>query len=439
MDFRGQPFVFDSPSAAVAGLIAHLNGRGELRSTESVDLADVSGRILAADVHADRDSPAFDYSAMDGYAVRAAHVHAAAASGSVTIPVEVESRIGKPPPVFRQGNSTPFAARIATGAPVPVEVDSVIRREDVAEHRATTSGGVEAITVSADVAARVAPGDHIRRRAENARAGTCILRAGQVLSAAAVGSLAAAGVVSPRVYSRLRVAVIATGDELVDPSKPPELYQIRDSNGPAVRAALASQAWVEVRSVTRADDEEEVCGALRLACKDSDAVIITGGVSVGHRDPVRSAVERAGAKIVFHGLPQRPGKPMLGAVIGPGAGSAVQAMPVFGLPGNPVSALVTCTRIVLPVLAACAGASRTPPCCLPQQLELVNADGRTLDLWWHRLARHVVDAAGAPTLELIDARGSGDVVAVGKCDGFVEIPPRSTHRSVSFYAWPGNR
>jgi molybdopterin molybdotransferase len=198
------------------------------------------------------------------------------------------------------------------------------------------------------------------------------------------------------------------------------------------------------------DDDADLTAALRSAIgagepemrRGAEAVILTGGVSMGHRDSVRSAVELLGAEIVCHGLPQRPGKPILTAVLNAGEGGGVAPVPIFGLPGNPVSAMVTGTRIVLPVLTACAGAVGTPAALAPRLVELAVDDGKRLNLWWHRPARLVVRADGTPLAELIDTRGSGDVVAAARSDGFVEMPPAraslrdNTSRVVPFYSWP---
>lgn len=441
MGFRGQEYAFDSPAAAVAGMIARLGGspsalRPELASLDADAPTGPLGRILAEDVQADRDSPAFDHSAMDGFAVRFGTI-AAARDGALVLTVAGESRIGHEPPVMPEGT---VAIRIATGAAVPPGADAVIRREDTAEAagsdvRKDTPGS---ITISAHAAGRVKPGDHIRRRGENARAGAVVLRAGEVISAAGLGTLAAIGVTGPRVFPRLRVAIITTGDEVVPPRAVPAAFQIRNSNAPALRAILASPAWMVVASVAHSHDEGELDGVLRAARATADAIVLTGGVSMGHRDPVREAIESVGAEIVFHGLPQRPGKPMLGAMLERVGADTLAPFPIFGLPGNPVSALVTCTRIVLPVLAACAGARRTPPECLPRPVTLANQDGRTLDLWWHRLTRLDVDEAGTPRAELVDARGSGDVIAAGLSDGFVEVQPSESPSIVPFYAWPAS-
>lgn len=155
---------------------------------------------------------------------------------------------------------------------------------------------------------------------------------------------------------------------------------------------------------------------------------------MGHRDRVREAIEAAGAEVVFHGLPQRPGKPMLGAVAAPQASGP--SIPIFGLPGNPISAMVTCQRVVMPVLATLAGAAHQPS---PPSVALAAAAADAIDLWWHRLVR--LNDAGEAVL--IDGRGSGDIVAAGHSDGFIEVAPRPpaapgepAHRHYPFYAWP---
>ncbi len=444
MSFRGQPFAFESPTAAVADFIRRAGADSPARSNEVAGLDQSAGRILAEDILADRDSPAFDYSAMDGYAVCAADLGTPSGSGAgstetgVTLPVVAESRIGERPPAVLDGSGRPAAVRIATGAPIPPGADRVVRREDVTEHATRGAGEITSIRLTPQAAGRIRRGDHIRRRGENASVGAVVLHRGEVITAAALATLAAVGITRPTVFARLRIAVITTGDELIEPDQVPSAFQLRNSNAPAVRAILASHAWVNVTQVSHIRDDEDLGSALEHACEVADAVVLTGGVSMGHRDRVRTAVEQAGAEIVFHGLPQRPGKPMLGAVLNRAGTENARSVPIFGLPGNPVSALVTCTRIVLPVFAACSGARRTPAECLPRLITLANQDGRTLDLWWHRLVRLGVDESGQPWAELIDGRGSGDIVAAGLSDGFIELPPSAFPAIVPFYAWPAS-
>lgn len=447
MGFRGQQFAFDSPAAAVAGLIARLSPSPATRSPESVPLAAALGRILGEPVVCDRDSPAFDASSMDGYAVRAADLRAAAAAAlargepSITLAVAGECRIGTAPPELPAPNPHPRALRIATGSPVPPTADAVIKREDLTEHADSSPAGVGSITLSLDVAQRVKAGDHVRRRGENALRGDLLLSHGSLLSASSLGALAAVGCVSPSVYSPLRVALITTGDELVPPHAAPGPYEIRNANAVAVGAMLRAQAWINLVHTTHIGDAADLASLLRGMIDgplNAQAIVLSGGVSMGHRDPVRAALDTLGAAVIFHGLPQRPGKPMLAATLN-------GSVPIFGLPGNPVSAMVTCTRIVLPVLAACAGASRTPPRLLPGMVRLAHDDGQRLGLWWHRPVRLAPGDTHAPLAHLIDTRGSGDKVSAAISDGFIELPPHTDGQTgdhaapssfVPFYAWP---
>jgi len=434
MGFGGREFVFDSPAAAVAAMVARCTpsiAAGRPARSDACDLSASRGRILAATVQADRDSPAFDHSAMDGYAVRKADVVSlAAGNDQVTLRVAGEVRIGERPPALSDG----AAVRIGTGAAVPPGADAILKREDVTEHAPSppAPAAVGAITFPADVARSLKAGSHIRRRGENARAGHGVLDAGTVISSAAIGLLAAVGCTRPGVRPRVRVGIITTGDELVQPEVVPGDFQVRNSNGAVLRSLLAARAWIDAAEPRHVQDDGDALGrALRGAIAECDAVVLTGGVSMGHRDPVRSTVEAAGAQIVFHGLPQRPGKPMLGAVA---HGPDDARIPILGLPGNPVSAMVTCERIVLPILAALAGAAWPEP----PPVELSNPDGQTLGLWWHRLVR--LDPAGRAAL--LDARGSGDIIAAGQSDGFIEVPPHrpgtgpQPHPRYPFFRWP---
>lgn len=189
-----------------------------------------------------------------------------------------------------------------TGAAIPEGADAVLRREDVVEHGAGLAADSECITsisLAPSVATRggVRIGNNIRRRGENAREGETVLTAGTVLTAAALGTLAAVGCVRPRV----RVAVITTGHELVSPQATPGPYQIRNSNAAVIRAVLGSHAWIGLvtrpdGTVMHAGDEEGALDAvLKAAIGHADTVVLTGGVSMGHRDPVRAAVERCAA------------------------------------------------------------------------------------------------------------------------------------------------
>ena len=415
--FRGQPYACASPDEAIAAMVRALGNRA--RTTSQVDAVGSLGRILAEPVLADRDSPNFDYSSMDGYAVRLKQV---ARGGEFA--VLGESLIGREPPAFA---SEPSVVRIVTGAPIPSDCDAVVRREDVVEHVERGLSGVARVSISTEIACRLRLGENIRKQGENARADEVIIPGGEIVTPAILGAMAAVGAVRPSVRCQLAVAIVNTGDELVPAAGTPGRYEIRNSNGIAVHATLASRAWVEVRTVEQVRDGL-VQAALHAASTHADVIVLTGGVSMGHRDPARGAIEALGAPIIFHGLPQRPGKPMLGAVLRAGE----RTVAIFGLPGNPVSSMVTAERIVVPTLATWCGA-RPPAAPL---VRLANDDGKRLDLWWHRLVR--LNSNGQA--ELVEVKGSGDLIAAARADGFVEVPPKQATPPADVFAYyPWNR
>ncbi len=395
-------FAFDSPAAALGALLGRVGPVG----TERVALDDSSGRVLAEDVRADRASPACDVSAMDGYAVRIADL----ACGSLAVAGEIA--IGSAPPAMPGG----AALQIVTGAPVPDGAEAVIKREDVEE----TQGR---IGVGAGVAASVKHGQNIRRMGENLEAGALVCSGGRAVTPALAGSLATFGMVEPSVYRKVRVGVVITGDEVVDPGETPSVWRLRDSHGSVLRSMLRSREWIELGSMERVrDDASAIEEAARAALEACDALILTGGVSMGDHDHVPGVVERLGAELVFHRLPQRPGKPALGAV---GAGGK----PVFGLPGNPLSVLVTAHRLVMPALARRGGIVGGSATTL---VRVTNADEKTLGMWWHRLVR----LTGEGEAELVESKGSGDVASAAGSDGFVEVPPGGSGDGPwLFYGW----
>jgi len=404
---------------------AESHGAALSTPNEACSLLAARGRILAESIVADRDSPPFDTSAMDGYAVRLDDLRRGAGAA---LPVVGESRIGCEPPEMPTAGG---AVRIVTGAPVPPGAEAVARREDVEERAGERASADDIASITLlPAAVRLAAGANIRRRGENARAGASLLDAGTILTASAIGTLASVGCAQPRVKARLRVAVIVTGDELVDPEVMPGPFQIRDSNGATMATTLSGQAWLAVEAPMRVKDQDgSLAVALRSGLSECDAVILSGGVSMGHRDPVRAAIEGIGAEVVFHGLPQRPGKPMLGAVLREDRSREHRAVPILALPGNPLSAMVTARRIVTPILAACAGASEAPRA---PRIAVINPDEAIIDLWWHRLVR----LSGSGDAELIDGRGSGDIAAGGRSDGFIEVPPRTRAQgSFPYFQW----
>ncbi len=409
-----------SPEAAIARIASRIGASATALGREQVPLDAARGRVLAETVRLDRDSPPFDHSAMDGYAVRISDL----AEGR-DLPVLAESRPGRAAPAMpsRRG-----CVRIATGAPRPDGAEAVVKREDVLEHLDDATGEVVRISVVEGTSPRV--GDHWRLRGENARAGDVLIHAGATIDAAVAASLAACGIARPQVHRRVRVAILTTGDEVVPIGVVPTPEQIRNSNGPALAMLLAARPWIEVARVDHVADEfERLESMLAESIADHDAVVLTGGVSMGHRDLVRAAIDAQQAEILFHRLPQRPGRPMLGAI----AGRPDRPVPLFGLPGNPLSSLTTARRIVLPTLAAIAGLSMPPPRDVAVRAEGDLPPGA---LWRFQLARLEADGAAM----LVSFRSSGDLAAAGRSDGFVEFEPHArleAGRRYAFHAWDG--
>lgn len=394
-------FAYESPSLAVQALADRLAPIG----TESVGLSEAAGRILAEAVVADRPSPPCDVSAMDGYAIRLEDL------GMGRLPVAGEVIAGgEPPPLPPRA-----VLRIFTGAPIPPGCDAVVPREDVRELS-------DAIVLPEAFALEL--GRHIRRRGENGQAGEIVVGPGTAISAGAAGALAAFGVSRPKVHRRVRVAILITGNEVHRPDAEVRPWQIRDSNGPALAAMLAPLPYIELQGPRHVPDDPT---ALRTAAErlagDADALLFTGGVSMGDYDFVPDVLRAMGCEIVFHKLPIRPGKPVLGAV-GP------QGQAIVGLPGNPVSALITARRIAVPLLRRLAGCA--VPLAPRPLVVFRESAGKPAGLFRYRLVRW--NAAGEA--EAVPSQGSGDLISAARSDGFVEIPPHATDGEPRpFFSW----
>lgn len=316
-----------TPAQALEEILGRVRRLGDEPAAVGPALA---GRVLAADAVAAVSLPPFATSAMDGYAVRAAEL------GDGPVPVAFRIAAGHRPQALPVG----AAAGIATGAPVPEGADSVVPIEEATER----DGGL--------VAQPPAPGDAIRPAGSDILAGQVVVAAGAVLGPAALAALAAAGVGQVRVSERPRLAALSTGDELRAAGQPLEPGQIYESNLTAVAVQTERCAGRVVRSQTVRDDRAATVRAFADALESADVVVSTGGVSVGPHDHVKPALEAAGVREVFWRISHKPGKPLWF-----GVGEAGQL--VFGLPGNPVSSLVTFELFVRPALWAMQGA--TPP------------------------------------------------------------------------------
>lgn len=372
----------------------------------------IAGRVLAHPIFADRDSPAADVSAMDGYAVRISDL-------SRHTPVAGEVQPGTAPLELAPGT----ALRIFTGAVIPMGADLVVKREDTIESPSEVAWS--------DAARRLPSGANIRRQGENGRCGDSILPTGTVLTAASIASAVNFGASQVSVFSPVKCSVIVTGNELLDVSAAPQAWQIRDSNGPTVAAMIDGHAWLQLaRQMRCGDDRDELKTKLAAAIAGSDAVILTGGVSKGDYDHVPEVIASLGGEILFHRLPIRPGQPVLGAVTSSGK-------LILGLPGNPVSTACCMQRIGLPLLRRMGG--HTNWHSRPMHVTVENADDKSLPLVWMRLVRSIGyydSASGSNRVQYITSKGSGDLVALGNSDGFVELPPGSSGTGPwPYYPW----
>jgi molybdopterin molybdotransferase len=297
-------------------------------------LEEAFGLVLAQDVRSPVDLPRFDNSAMDGYAVRAEDVAAADPEEPLLLPVlgDIPAGAGEPRRL-RPGT----AWRIMTGAPVPEGADAVVPVED-------TDGHPREVQIRRPAA----PGRHIRRAGEDLRAGQVIVPRGTRIGPPQVAALASAGVSTVRVIGPVRVAVLSTGDELVPLGQPVGPGQIQDSNGPMLVAAVRAAGHYALHGGYLPDDEKVIRSELRRHLEHADVVITTGGVSKGAYDAVKAVLTGEGT-MTFTEVAMQPGKPQGFGLLGS------RRVPVFTLPGNPVSALVSFEVFIRPALARRAG------------------------------------------------------------------------------------
>lgn len=297
-------------------------------------LLDAQGCVLAEDVTSQVELPGFTNSAMDGYAVHAADVQDAREDVPVVLPVVDDIAAGNTQALsLAPGQSM----RIMTGAPVPHGADAIVPVE-------LTDAGLARVAISAPV--RV--GQHVRLAGEDVRTGDTVLRAGTRLGPRQLALVAATGLGRVRVIPRPRVVVISTGDELIEPGRQPGFGQVVDSNGLMITAAVRELGGVPFRVSGVPDDARELSATLEGQLVRADAVITTGGVSAGAYDTVKEVLSRVGT-VQFDKVAMQPGMPQGFGVLGE------DETPVFTLPGNPVSAMVSFEVFVAPALRLMAG------------------------------------------------------------------------------------
>lgn len=389
-----------------------------LADHEKVSLDDALGRVLVEDVPADVDLPPFDTTAMDGYALRAADVARATRDAPVTLDVIGQIAAGHVPDKSLAAGQ---AYRILTGAPMPPGADSVVPYEDTDGTGFGGWSGEEgaqraAAERSVRVLVAVEHGENVRFKGEVQRQGEVVVRAGSVIRPGEVAVLATFGRPEVWVYRRPRVAILSTGDELVTAGQRPGLGQIRDGNAPGLAALCRQYGAVPIQLPIARDAPEAVrSGLLDGVRQGADLLITSGGVSMGDFDVVKHVL-RAEGTIDFWSIDLRPGKPL--------AFGQVRGVPILGLPGNPVSSLVTFELFARPALLRLAGHRRL------QKVELhavalqpiKNSSGR--ENFMRGIVERRVGEDGAPqwTVRLTGEQGSNFITSMAQANALVRVP-----------------
>jgi len=363
-------------------------------SAEEVAIDVSRGRILAQDIVADTDLPPFDRAQMDGYAVRAADV----AKVPALLRIAGESAAGAGWHHEMKGGE---AVRIMTGAPVPAGADAVQQVELTRESDSQV-----------EILEPVKLGRSIVRRASEIKSGEIVLRAGEEINAAMIATLASFGYAKVKVACRPRVAVMATGSELVDVDQKPGQDQIRDSNNYTIAAyAAMSNASVE-RLPLAGDDTEELKRQISRAAEQADVLITSGGVSMGIYDFTKAALRELGAEIFFERVSLRPGKPTVFGRLGNTL--------VFGLPGNPVSVSVTFNLFVRTALRAMQGA--TEATLSHDHAVLARNLKGSIDRESYLPAVLRTDEKGILLAEPLKWGGSSDFVSFARATALINVP-----------------
>ncbi|WP_046246307.1 molybdopterin molybdotransferase MoeA [Hymenobacter terrenus] len=397
----------------VAEAFAHVLATARPLPPETVPLPQAAGRVLAETLTADRDFPPFNRVSMDGIAV----THSAWAAGQTAFDIEHTQYAGAPAQALRNPRA---AVEVMTGAVLPPGTDTVIRYEDIllADNRAIIQ-----------ILPPDAPGVSIHHQAADRRQGDALLMPGTRLGPAELAVAATVGAVELAVTRAARVAVVSTGDELVDISETPLPHQIRRSNAYALQALFA-EAGAEVALFHLSDERAALRqGLANILDAGFDAVVLSGAVSKGRADHLPGLLRELAVTEIFHEVSQRPGKPLW-------FGARTAGPVVFGLPGNPVSTFITACRYVRPWLRACQ-----QPDAATGALAVPKAAILTVDMHFGPRLTHfvpvrlTVDAEGQHLATPLRVGGSGDLTGLMGATAFLELPPEP----VAFAAgsvWP---
>ena len=362
-----------------------LTATAPLSRTDHVPLIDADGRVVAQDVVSALDVPPFDRSAMDGYAVRSADVAAPTSLRCVGRVFTGE--------VSLRALDAGECIEIATGAPIPAGADAVVMVEETARDGDT-------VRVNAPVKSR----QNIGRRAADIGIGSMVVSRGQVLTPSRIGALAATGHTSVEVLAKPSVAILSTGNEVVEPGRPLKPGQIYDINRFTLESVVRRHGGMPQALPSSGDSLDELKAALDAASAH-DLIVFSGGSSVGERDLVRDVIAARG-EMLFHGIAVKPGKPTAFARIG--------ASLFLGMPGNPTSCLSNAYILMVPILRKLAGLSPWEPRTIaaPLARRIVSNSDRH-QFYTVRIVHGVAEPA---------FKGSGDITSMAHADGYMEIP-----------------
>jgi molybdenum cofactor synthesis domain-containing protein len=359
-----------------------------IERTERIRLADADGRVLAETVVASADVPPFDRAMMDGFAVIADDTIGATRETPRVLDLIDSVHTGQ---VASHSVTPGVCIQIATGAPLPDGANGVV----MVEETATADGTVR-------VLAPVSPGQNVGRRGADLPAGQMVLERGQHLNPSRLGALAATGAADVTVYARPVVAILSTGDEIVEPGRPLGRAQIYDINRYTLSAIAAAHGGVPAVLPPAPDNLDDLTTVVLDTA--ADIFIFSGGSSVGEKDLVIDVLRRTG-EVVFHGIAIKPGKP---TIFG-----RVRGIPVLGMPGNPTSCLSNAYLLLIPLLRRMARLPDYHPrtITIPLARRILSTSGR------HQFYPvRVVDGVAAPAF-----KASGDITSMSQADGYFEI------------------
>ena len=368
-----------------------INGHMPCYPAESVALEQANGRVLAEQIIAERDQPPFNRATMDGIAVAAA-----VANAQRTLPVEAVQAAGA---ALTELSSDDACLEIMTGAALPTGADAVIPVE-----RISVNDGVAVI----EDGYHAEPGQFVHAQASDHATGDVLMQPGTLIRGPEMAALTGAGNATVAVSKLPSVAVVSTGDELVDVGAPMSATQIRSSNDRAIQASLQRHGFTSVNRSHIADDADALRTTLAGLLDNNDVLVLSGGVSMGKFDYIPQVLGELGIAVIFHKITQRPGLPMW-------FGVSQMGQPVFALPGNPVSTLVCLTRYVIPALHHASGLRANP-----EYARLGEPLSFEPPLSWF-VPVTLDTSAGQLTANPKTTNTSGDFIALANTAGFIEL------------------